>query len=391
MNRSSVILICTASFAILAPVSAVLLPFYMVVKAPYYNHVFPHNVLTTISYLVVPKITKPNAVTGQQSKYFFLKTLSEIDQATLDESKFWYDTVSRIVYSETAVEANDSGQDLSSPSIEEDLIFEGAGGMGGLAQGYSNLNLAALEGGDAQLTPPPTMEIHPDANTEMWEVFGTLGDLSGALKATNLEAPSSANNLVVLTHKELVFNLVEGGAGQVAGQLWLWRCIFGLDPNNPLGPSIMNQLPDMDAAAKAAYFLDIHNVLLVKPRYKNLTAQTPKNWEHLVYDGMNCFRIDPWQNVLALQANEMEANLEGIKAGTYNYDPDSRSVQIVGLGGFLGGDDSSSGSDTDSPELGPGGGGGSPAEPEDWTQQLQVPSKPFGSQDSGMSKYSKSP
>lgn len=63
----------------------------------------------------------------------------------------------------------------------------------------------------------------------------------------------------------------------------------------------MSQLPDMDAAAKAEYFLDIHNLLLVKPRYTNQAAQTPKNWEPLVFDGMNCFRIDPWEKVLAVQ------------------------------------------------------------------------------------------
>lgn len=93
-------------------------------------------------------------------------------------------------------------------------------------------------------------------------------------------------------------------------------------------------------------------------------------------------------------ANDMEANLAAIKAGTYNYEPQSRSVQIVGLNVLFGEEDAESGNDTDSPEVGPGGGpgGGPQNEPEDWTQQLQVPSKPFGSHDSGMSKHSmKSP
>ncbi|KAF3283609.1 hypothetical protein TWF132_010057 [Orbilia oligospora] len=295
-------------------------------------------------------------VTGRKSKYFFLKTLTELDTPTINESKFWYDTVSRAIYSETTVEVQntgDSNQSESSPSIEEDFPMEGA--VGGLVQGISSLNLVALEGGDAQ-APPPILEIDPDTHTEMWELFGSMSVPSGPLKAADLETD---------------------------GQLWLWRCIFGLEATLPLGPSIMSQFPDMDPVATAEVFKGIHHVLLVKPKYEDQVAQKPKSWDPLAFDGMNCFRIDPWKNVLAVSANEMESNLQGIKQGTYDYE--SRSVQIINAGGlfpelqeeepFL------SPSEEGSPEEGSG----------EWTQQLQVPNKPFGSQNSVYSEHMKSP
>ncbi|KAK6353894.1 hypothetical protein TWF730_008316 [Orbilia blumenaviensis] len=216
-----------ASLAFLAPLaSADLVPIYMVVKAPYYSSVSPHNVLVTVPYLVVSRTTKPDQMTGRASKFFFLKPFSDLDDDTLSQSKFWYDTVSRIVYSETAVAAQSSGSEdaVSSPSIDEDLLFEGTGG--GLVQGLSSLNLVALEGGDAQ-APPPTMELHPDTHTEMWELFGSAGVPGGALKAADLEVTSSLNNLIAQTYTgntKLEFKVVNGDmTGQTEGQLWLWR------------------------------------------------------------------------------------------------------------------------------------------------------------------------
>ncbi|KAK6353893.1 hypothetical protein TWF730_008315 [Orbilia blumenaviensis] len=138
----------------------------------------------------------------------------------------------------------------------------------------------------------------------------------------------------------------------------------------------------MDLAATEQFLNGIHHVLLVKPKYENQLTQTPKNWDPLVFDGMNCYRIDPWKNVLAVPANEMEVNLQGIKQGTYNYE--SRSVRIVGTGSLfpeLQEDEALLG-EPDSPEQ---------DEPGDWTQQLQVPSKPFGSQGSVISEHMKSP
>ncbi|KAF3098750.1 hypothetical protein TWF569_004273 [Orbilia oligospora] len=388
MVHSSIIptWVVISTLHLLSPVSAVRIPFYMVVKAAYHSSVPPHGILTTVPYLVVPKITKPDPITGRKSKYFFLKTLTELDTPTINESKFWYDTVSRAIYSETTVEVQntgDSNQSESSPSIEEDFPMEGA--VGGLVQGISSLNLVALEGGDAQ-APPPILEIDPDTHTEMWELFGSMSVPSGPLKAADLEVTSSLNNFVAQAYtgnKKLVFQLVDGQAGQTDGQLWLWRCIFGLEATLPLGPSIMSQFPDMDPVATAEFFKGIHHVLLVKPKYEDQVAQKPKSWDPLAFDGMNCFRIDPWKNVLAVSANEMESNLQGIKQGTYDYE--SRSVQIINVGGlfpelqeeepFL------SPSEEGSPEEGSG----------EWTQQLQVPNKPFGSQNSVYSEHMKSP
>ncbi|KAK6335151.1 hypothetical protein TWF718_010589 [Orbilia javanica] len=390
MVRISVISTCTiASIAstllLLTPVSAVLTPFYMVVKAPYYSSVSPHNVFVTVPYLVVPKLTKPDPTTGRASKYFFLKAFSDIDTATLNQSKFWYDTVLRKVYSETATQGQNSdySQGYSSPSIEDDFIPEGGGGN--IVQSLSSLNLMALEGGDAQ-APPPILELDEAVNTEMWEIFGSTSVPAGALKAADLEVASSVNNLVAQTYAgntKLEVKMVSGETGQTHGQLWLWRCTFGLDPTIPLGPSIMSQFPDMDPIATSEFFQGIHHVLIVKPKYEDPVTQSPHNWDPLVFDGMNCYRIDPWKNVLAVTANEMEGNLEGIKQGTYEYE--SRPLQIVNAGGLF-------------PELqeeeallSASEGGGPGEEPAEWTQQLQVPSKPFGSQDSIYSENLKSP
>ncbi|KAK6511767.1 hypothetical protein TWF481_000673 [Arthrobotrys musiformis] len=390
MARILIISTCAAGFLLLAPAHAARIPFYMVVKAPYYSSISPHNIFTTVPYLVTPKTTLPDPTTNRPSKYFFLKSFPEIDTPTLEESRFWYDTVSRSIYSETAVQAQHSsdgydGSQFSSPSIEDDLL-EGAGG--GLVPGtLPSLNLVALEGGDAA-APPPITDLDPDVDIELWELFGLKdGEGGGVLKAADLEVTSSLNSLVAQAYTgdiKLQGKLVGNeGAGQVEGQLWLWRCIFGFDTTMPLGPSIMTQFPDMDPIATAQFFSGIHHVLLVKPKYQDPVTQTPKNWDPLVFDGMNCYRIDPWKNVLAVPANEMEENLQGIKQGTYNYG--SRSVQIVNVGGLF-------------PELQEDQllvseeEGGSPGEePGEWTQQLQVPSKPFGSLDSILSEHAKSP
>ncbi|KAF3187042.1 hypothetical protein TWF788_002620 [Orbilia oligospora] len=388
MVRSSIIptWAMTSTLLLLSPVSAVRIPFYMVVKAPYHSSVPPNGILTTVPYIVVPKITKPDPITGRKSKYFFLKSLTELDTPTIDESKFWYDTVSRAIYSETTVEdlnTGDSNQSESSPSIEEDFPVEGAGG--GLVQGISSLNLVALEGGDAQ-APPPILEIDPDTHTEMWELFGSMSVPSGPLKAADLEVTSSLNNFVAQAYtgnKKLVFELVDGQVGQTDGQLWLWRCIFGLEATLPLGPSIMSQFPDMNPVATAEFFKGIHHVLLVKPKYEDQVAQKPKSWDPLAFDGMNCFRIDPWKNVLAVSANEMESNLQGIKQGTYDYE--SRSVQIINAGGLF------PELQEDEPFLSPSEEGSPEEGSGEWTQQLQVPNKPFGSKNSLYSEHLKSP
>ncbi|KAK6510504.1 hypothetical protein TWF506_009610 [Arthrobotrys conoides] len=335
-------------------------------------------------------MTKPDPITGRQSKYFFLKSLTEIDTPTIDQSKFWYDTLTRTIFSETTVEVHNSGDSSeidSNPSIEDDFFVEGQGsGAGGsLVPGISSLNLAALEGGDAQM-PPPMLEVDPVTQTEMWELFGSTDIPSGALKAADLEVASSVNNLVAQTYtgnKKLEFRLVGEEAGQTDGQLWLWRCVFGLG-GTPLGPSIMSQFPNMDPAVTAEFFKGMNHVLLVKPKYEDQVAQKPKSWDPLEpVDGMNCFRIDPWKNVLAVSANEMEGNLQGIKQGTYDYE--SRSVQIINVGGLFPElqeeEPLLSPSEEGSPEEGPG----------DWTQQLQVPSKLFGSQGSVYSEHMKSP
>ncbi|KAF3920483.1 hypothetical protein ABW20_dc0106772 [Dactylellina cionopaga] len=279
--------------------------------------------------IVVPKLGKLDPTTGTPSKYFFLTQVQNIDTAILEQSLFWYDTVTKKVYSETTVQIPGSGDQKTdikfTTSLEEDLYQDDDGDHGAeikldaavddhevLIQdttkiATNNGNAAADSGADL---PPALLDLDFNTGTvtERWEVFGDVNkedeELSGLLRAANLGPEPASENSLSEGAEELQaayggnimlnWNMMMGLAGEAQDQLWLWRC------STPLGNEILSKFPNMDAAARAEYFKNLSHLLLVRPKFKDMGTKTPEIYNSWEFDGQPCFKIHPWKSVLAM-------------------------------------------------------------------------------------------
>ncbi|EPS38935.1 hypothetical protein H072_7320 [Dactylellina haptotyla CBS 200.50] len=353
----------------ISAVQAATVPFYMVVRVPIYSSVPPYHLLSLPAeiptYLVVPRVSKVDPTTGTQSKYFFLTPLTSIDATTLEQSKFWYDTSTRTVYSETIVPQlpGSGGQDISiglTTSIEDDFALNSAGAEldltssagaiipDAIVNSVININNAAaaaqISADSGAELPPPSAVVNLTSNfntvVQRWEVFADVdlptGEMNGAMRAAYLEADGATDTDEVQDiysgSAKLQWKMFMGiGTGEAEDQLWLWRC--GL----PLGENTLSIFPDMDAAGSTASFKDISYLLLVRPKFKDAEMQIPANFDSWDFDGMHCYKIEPWRNVLAVPLSEMGDNLEGIQQGTYHPEIAGKALQILDGGDSFGG------------------------------------------------------
>ncbi|KAK6542019.1 hypothetical protein TWF694_007790 [Orbilia ellipsospora] len=348
---STLTALAITSDAFLSVVLASTIPFYMVVKLPVYLSIPPYTPLwhdTQIpSFIVVPKLGKAYPA-GTQNKYFFLKPLHSIDAQTLEQSKFWYDTSNRKVYSETTTSnaPGSGGMDISiglTTSIEEDFlqnsgaeILDLSSSLGaGIIPPQANLNAENLQMINAIVSaksgaelPSAMIDLTTNMVTQRWEVFGDgdvpTGEMAGLLTAANLEADGEEMQDIYGGNIALEWKMFQGmAAAEVINQLWLWRC------NLPLSVDMRSRFPDMDAAAAAEYFKGLDYLLLVRTKFEDEENQTPENHQSWDFDDMKCFRIQPWARVLAVPLREVDNNLEEIQQGIYHPELAGRSLQIL--------------------------------------------------------------